>query len=269
MGKVPGNNGDYVDSKSHEGLVTPEIFNRVQSQLKKHNKSAHYIELIDYPFRKIIRCADCRRLFTPYIKKGIMYFGARCDKSCSNPIKNINLEFLTKKTSSLMEELLFTKGELDELDVSVKTDVADLDKKHIDQLEENERKKKKIREDLAYLNENKLSLLRSGAYAPEKLASEEASLNLNLKSLCEDGGASNVSMTETIKDVMKLSELLKDTIPQYSLANPKEKEQILKVIFSELTLSGTDLKFKTKNGFQSLESRLRNRFVAPCARGGS
>ena len=73
-------------------------------------------------------------------------------------------------------------------------------------------------------------------------------------------------MIETIQEVIKLSELLKEALPRYSLATPQEKEELAKIVFSELNLSGKNLDFKTKNGFQSLESRLNNRFVVLCAR---
>ncbi len=62
-------------------------------------------------------------------------------------------------------------------------------------------------------------------------------------------------MRETINDVTRLSELLKYGLMYYSSANPQEKEQLIKVIFSELTLSGNTLNYKCKNGFQALARR--------------
>ena len=149
------------------------------------------------------------------------------------------------------------------------TDVADFDKKRINLLEENERKKKKVREDLAYLNANRLSLLRSGAYTPEKLAIEEESLTNNLKSFRDEEEVSDISMAETVKEVIKLSELVKDALFHYKYCQPQEKEQIVKTIFSELTFSGKNLLFKTKDGFQLLESRLKNPSIPNSAQGGS
>ena len=61
--------------------------------------------------------------------------------------------------------------------------------------------------------------------------------------------------TETVNDVIKLSELLKNTLPYYSFANPNEKDKIIRVIFSELIVSDNTLQYKCKKGFQSLSSR--------------
>jgi hypothetical protein len=58
--------------------------------------------------------------------------------------------------------------------------------------------------------------------------------------------------------VIKLSELVKDALFHYKFCQPQEKEQIVKTIFSELTISEKTLLFKTKDGFQLLESRLKN-----------
>ena len=58
-----------------------------------------------------------------------------------------------------------------------------------------------------------------------------------------------------MKEVVKLSELLKDAYLYYQNANPQEKETVIKQIFSELTINGNTLKYKCKNGFQALESR--------------
>lgn len=67
-------------------------------------------------------------------------------------------------------------------------------------------------------------------------------------------------MHETMKDVQKLSELLKDVIPYYDFAKPHEKEKIIRVIFSELYVSKNTLNYKCKKGFECFE----NRFVALC-----
>ena len=254
-GKVLGNDGVWIASTSHEAIIPEELFNKVQEQLHKKNKSAHYAELLDHPLRAMMRCGVCERVYTPYPKKGIMYYGARCDKSCTNPTKSFNFDFIAKKVGELMEHLTFTPDELEEIDARASTDIALLDEKRISNLEVAERRKKKIREDLAYLNKNRLSLLKTGAYTHEKLVAEETGLNAELVALSEAEIVSDVSMQETVREVVKLSELLKNSMSYYSFANPQEKEQIIRVIFSELTLTENTLEYQCKNGFKALASR--------------
>src|SRR5205823_8160002 len=81
-GRTLGADGSYVQSVSHQSLVSNDLFETVQKMLKKKRVSIHYAEKLDLPFRGMVRCTDCGRVYTPYIKKGIQYFGARCAKSC-------------------------------------------------------------------------------------------------------------------------------------------------------------------------------------------
>ncbi len=98
-------------------------------------------------------------------------------------------------------------------------------------------------------------VLNPGAYAPEKLVTEETNLNLELATLCNLERASDVSMRETVNDVVKLSELLKDALSYYLIAKPEEKDKIIRVIFSELSISDNTLQYRCKKGFVSLSSR--------------
>ena len=259
-GRVPGNDGEWVLSTSHAPIVPDELFNNVQEQLQKKNRSAHYTEHLGHPLRRIVHCKDCRRVYTPYPQKGIMYYGARCKEHCANPTKSVNFDYITEKVGGLIKKLSFTEEELVKIDASANTDIAILETKRFNKLEEGERRKKKIREDLAYLNTNRLMLLRTGAYTAESLVAAETQLNLELDLLKQSEDVSDIAMRETIKDVIKLSELVENAAVVYSLAKPHEKDRIIRVIFSELTLSGNTLDYKCKKGFSALQSR----FIPNC-----
>lgn len=255
VGEVRGNGGTWIKSTSHTALISEELFNRVQVELRKKNKSAHYANVLDYPLRAMVRCGACGRVYTPYPKKGIMYYGARCSAGCGNPKRSFNFTFITDKIGDRIAKLSFTDEELEELDAQASTDIALLEAKRLQEIEGNERKKKRIREDLAYLNANRLTLLKTGAYTPEMIVAEEARLGLELSALEDLEKASDVAMQETARDAVKLSELLRDVYFYYQNANPQEKEAIIREIFSELTLQGETLDYKCTRGFQPLASR--------------
>jgi DNA invertase Pin-like site-specific DNA recombinase len=254
-GKVPGNDGEWVQSASHEAIVSEEIFDKTQEELRKKYKGANYIQLLDHPLRGMVRCGLCSRLYTPYPKKGIMYYSSRCAAHCANPTKSFNFQFITAAIGELIRSLSFTENELAEINAKASTDIALLETKRFRDLEADERRKKKIREDLAYLGTNRLMLLRTGAYTPETLVTDERKLNLELISLKAAEDASDLSMRETIENVTKLSELLENVAVVYDSAKPREKEKIIRVIFSELTLSENTLQYKCGKGFAALQSR--------------
>jgi site-specific DNA recombinase len=270
-GRTRTKDGEWIPSTSHKALVDDDVFERVQARLRKKNKSKHYAKLLGHPLRRLVYCGVCGRTYTPYPQKGIMYYGARCDKKCTNSLKNFNFDYIADKVGTLMSRLSFTEEELADLDARSNTEIALLETKRFNQLESGERRKKKIREDLAYLHANRLTLIKTKVYTPEEYVAEEARLNGELAELREAEKASDIAMQETVKEVVMLSELLKDLYPTYKDASPHEKEEIITQIFSELTLTEDTLNYKCKNGFRALESRFGascdptgNRTRVPC-----
>ena len=63
-----------------------------------------------------------------------------------------------------------------------------------------------------------------------------------------------------MKDVQKLSELVKNVAIFYDFANPTEKEHIIRTLFSELYVSNNMLEYKVQIGLECFE----NRFDAIC-----
>lgn len=257
-GKILDIEGRYVKSTSHKALVNEELFDRVQTALKKKKVSIHYTEKLDLPLRGVIRCSFCQRVYTPYTKKGIQYYNARCLKGCKNTFKNFNFSYIEKEIEKLISSLYFTDDELAEIDARIGTEMSLLEEKRHKNLESIEGKKKKIREDLKYIRINKLSLLKTGVYSPEDLINEETKLNQGLALLQSEEQVSDIAMHETMLEVIKLSELIKNVIPLYKFANPRKKEKVVRIIFSELYVSQNTLEYKVKKGFEALE----NHFVA-------
>lgn len=254
-GRVLGVAGEYIKSASHKPLILDQLFNKVQEMLGNKKVSQHYTEKLNYLYRGILRCGVCNRSYTPYAKKGFLYFGSRCTKECSNTQRNINLTYLEKSIGALIQNLSFTDDELIRFDAGNNTDIALIDHKRKNELDQLERQKRKVREDLTYLHSNRLVLLRSGVYTPESYLVEEARLNNELSALQTKEHASDVTMQEVVNDLRKLSELVKSLYFYYQNANSEEKEDYVRKLFSELSLSENTLRIKCKNGLQALESR--------------
>ena len=154
-----------------------------------------------------------------------------------------------------MDRLIFTPDERIQLDSTTSTDISLFEEKRLKKLEISDKSKKKIREDLIYLRTNKLQLLKSGVYTPEMLLQEETKLNASLNAIQGEEIVSDLSMQAVMEGILKLSELLENGSAVYSHAKSVEKEQIIKIIFSELYLSENTLQYKCKNGFRALENR--------------
>ena len=255
-GRTLDDNGEYIESISHEALVDDDTFNHVQTLLHKKTVSVHYTEKLDHPLRGVVRCAHCHRVYTPYVKKGILYFNARCVKGCENTMKNCNFDFVADKIKGLISNLYFTDDELAEFEARTSTDISLLEEKRSKETEQIERKKKRIRENLAYLRSNRLSLLQSGAYTPEGIVEEQTKFESEYDALLEEEGVSEQAMRELMKEVVTLSELIKNVVPIYDFASPHEKETIVRVIFSELFIAENTLDYKVKKGFEPFIDRI-------------
>ncbi len=254
-GKTLNSDGVYIPSKSHKAIISEELFNKVQKGLSKKNVSLRYTNKLELPYRGVARCSECGRAYTPYVQKGIQYYGSRCIKGCKNSKKNFNGNFLEEKIVDFMSMLKLRDEEKNNLNIVTSEDVSLFEEKRIKNIEEGEGRKKRIREKLSYLRTNKLSLLMTGAYSPKTFMEEEDNLNAEILEIQNEEISSDVSMGEVIRDVVILSELIKDGLFFYLNANLQEKELIARTIFSELFISDSSLIFKCKNGFQFLETR--------------
>ena len=251
-GKVIGLGGEYTDSVSHEALVSETIFDQIQTLLQKRNVSTHYTEKLDHPMRGMVRCADCHRVYTPYTKKGSLYFYVRCKKDCNNTLKSCNLDFITQKIRGLISELCFSKEEIEMIDARASTEISLLEEKRHAELDSLERKKRRLREDLTYLRANRLALLKSGAYTPEGIVAEQNKLQSEVAELIDQEDISETAMRELMKEIKNLSELIESVIPVYDFADSHEKERVVKTLFSELFIAQNKAEYKVKKGLEGL-----------------
>lgn len=263
IGKIRDSSNQWRESISHKPLVTETLFNRVQEILKSKKVSVHYIEKPYFPYRGLLRCGQCRRVYTPYEQKGIHYYGARCEKGCLNTKRNINAKYIEDKVGEALRVLFFTDKEKADINYRIKKDLRQLEEKRKSDLAQNEHQKRKLREDLTYLHENKLTLLKSSVYTPEAFKEEEFKLNQQLQALQNEEQASDIALHEVVKDLILLSELLKDAYLYYCSAKQYEKKLLIQTVFYELYLDGNVFQYKTKNGFNLLESRFMSS-GAPC-----
>ncbi|MFK7841822.1 MAG: zinc ribbon domain-containing protein, partial [Sphingorhabdus sp.] len=205
------------------------------------------------PMRGLIRCTNCKRVYSPYTKKGILYFYARCVEGCPNSRKSINFDYISDVIKNFIQDLHFTEDEKEKLDAQVSTDIALLEEQRNLEIEKRERSRKRVRDELSFLRSKRLKLIQTGVYTPEEYVAELAKLEDEHDHMLEDDGISELAMREVIKDVITLSELLELTVSIYENAEPTQKEKIARKVFSELYISEDKLSFKLNPGFTALE----------------
>jgi maltooligosyltrehalose synthase len=131
-----------------------------------------------------------------------------------------------------------------------------LETERLNGFQDTDRRKRKLREDLAYLLSHKLDLLKSGVYTPETMLAKEKRLENEIASLISNEVISEEAMRSTMKEIRKISELLNNLAIYWDFCEISEKEEITRIIFSELSLKEKTLSFKLNPGFKPFESRL-------------
>ncbi len=255
LGELPAEGGTFIKSLSHEPLITAEVFNVVQKLLNKNCISEHYTESLDHPFRGFVRCAQCNRAYTPYEQKGIIYYGAKCRKGCPNTRKSLNEAEIAIELKSVISLVQFTDDELEKFEARTNTEIALLDVKREKELSKIERKKKTIRENISYMTSNRLVLLRAGAYLPEEYNLELMQLHADLKYLQDEEQSSDEAMMELVQDVVKFSELIRNVAIIYDFATTHEKDQIGRILISELYIDDKSVSFQPKEEIKSFFNR--------------
>ena len=252
IGKVRGNDDTWTQSASHKPLVDEALFWRVQNILTKRKVSVHYTEKLAFPYRGMIRCFHCDRVYTPYAKKDVVYYGARCRTGCENTMRSINSEFVEEKISETLRKLYYSKEELAEIDTRMKTISTIWEEERQRKVKDAQSRAHHTREEMAYFHTHKLSLLRTRVYSPEQCLAEEARLQKALEEAQAEEKAADINIHTAVKDVIRLSEILEDTYLYYSLANSSEKALIAQKVFSEIRFSEKTYDYKYRNGFKVL-----------------
>ena len=247
--------GQLIDSKVHQPLIDLSLFYKVQSMLKARNRTVHYPEFEFFTYRGLIKCASCRRAFSPYTQKGIVYYRASCKPDCSNVVRNVNDKFVTDKIVEILDRIHFDESELAILETSGRVALDKIIEKRNKELADLHRAHTKILDDLDYLAKDKLSLLRTGVYTPQQILEEEGRLSISLEDVKTKINAYSDSAKAMLDYVIAFSELVKNASEYYLYGLDTEKRDLVVQVFSELYIENGELKYVAKYGYDALLKR--------------
>jgi site-specific DNA recombinase len=246
--------GTWFDSKAHQPLIDTGLFLKVKSIQAQKKTTIRYPELSFYLYRGLVRCASCKRVYSPYLKKGHTYYTCRCAKGCLNSQRTVSEASITKKIKELFSTAFFSNEELRQLDVLAERDFERAYQLRNTEGQEIYRKLHKLGEDLDYLKTEKLSLLRTGAMTAEDIISEEARLIEEINNYKDTLSNSNASFQDMIAVVVKHSELIKHISMYFDHILDNEKRAIVASVFTELFFEPNKLKYVENKCYSSFFS---------------
>lgn len=246
--------GDIIDG-IHQPLIDLSLFNRVQDVLKSRNVKVYYVDKEFYTYRGLITCT-CGRSYSPYRKKGIVYYRCRCKAGCTSVDKNLNESEINDRIRDLLEQVHFSDQELQEIESRAKFGLQDVSERRNRELEALNKQRKRVYDDLDYLQTNKITLLRTNTYTIQQFGEDVVKLQKELDEIEEKSKAYKEATMDMLKYVINFSELVKEAKLYYENALDTEKRDITLSVFSELTFHNGNLSnFKAKEGFAALFNR--------------
>ena len=254
IGKI-SHNSVLIQSKAHQPLIDTVLFNKVQSVLKLKNKSVHYPEIDFQPYRGILKCGCCGRSYSPYTKKGILYFKVKCKEDCANINKNLSFKYINGEIVKILNEIYFTDEEIDILNKEAEKELNKITEHRNQELDDLNHELKKRLDDLDFLSKNKISFIRDEVMSVPDIKNEEYRLINEINNIQKKIGEMSESAEKMFDYILTFSELIKNSVYYFDNALDTEKHEIVSQIFIELFIDGEKIKYSAKPGFDELLSR--------------
>ncbi len=259
LGEMKLVSGEWRRSNVHQSLIDTELFNKVQRVLKTRTLSMHYDEEEFYTYRELLRCS-CGRLYSPYTKKGIIYYRSRCSESCENCDPNLNSTEVDAAVQKLMDGISFTPDELRDIEARGKSQIEEIAARRDRELGDLHGRQQKLTADLAYITENRITLLRTGDMTADEIRTESERLNGSIAAVQNDIRAHGESAKGMLRYVLTFSELAHNASRYFSHALDNEKRDLVAQMFTELVFENRSLKsYKARDGFAALLERGQKR----------
>ena len=253
--------GTWIESKVHQPLINTTLFMKVRQIRKNRTVSVHYPTKVFTIYRGLLKCGDCGRSFSPYIKKGILYYRLKCKANCSNTQLNIKETYIHEKIKEVFSLLYFSEAELMEIERDAHIQLEKVSQRRNNSLEDAYRRLNKAMLDIDYIAKEKLTLLRTESMSMEEIVSEQERLKEVIAHQQIIIKANTESSQVMLDFVITFSNLLKGATEYFELSLDNEKRALLIAVFSELKLINGELKYVVKEGYNGL-------FQAKCASNG-
>jgi len=244
---------DAVFDGKHQPLIDVALFDKVQAELARNYLSVHYVDKEFYRYRGMIRCS-CRRLYTPYKKKGFTYYTVRCPGECSNPTTNLREESIDGAVESVLDRLQVSEAECFSIGEKLNQQMKQIGHEQEATVNDLRRRQRRLQEDMDYLKGHKVHLLRTEAYEPEEYQQDLERLKKDLDTVKQELASPRAFEGDLHKHLITICELLKNARLWYKMALDVEKHEIVKMVFCELVVHNQNVaEFTAKKGFSALQ----------------
>ncbi len=237
---------------NHESLVTTELFGTVQALLsgKRVDRASNRI----FTYSRLVQCASCDYSLIAERGKGHVYY--RCH---NRPFKNppvcpqtsIREEALDAAVLAALAEIDLSDGELQQARVMIEES-----KKGIEQTQVAAREALRLQQEQLRMRLTKLTdLLIDGTIDKTAFGERRDALVLEQARIRERLAEIERNPTSTIEAIESTVELAKSPSLLYKAASAEKKRELLKIILSNLVVSGKNVRVTLTSPFRLIAER--------------
>jgi site-specific DNA recombinase len=239
---------------AHQPLVSKSLFDRVQMILE--GKTVDRVVRHDFTFRRMVRCASCKRSLIGELQKSHVYY--RCQtKHC--PTTTVREEVIDSAIAAMLSAL-----ELDDEELGLVANWMAEARAHQDTTREEEIQGARLKIDGIRNRLQRLvdafidGVLDKALFEDRKsaLTVEEAEARDRIRYL--EAGADHA-----LKQLEEFLELIKDAPFTYKHATPQEKRELLRNLFSNMRLIDRNVDVEPNPGVQVLVNRPKLAYSSP------
>jgi DNA invertase Pin-like site-specific DNA recombinase len=245
----------------HEPLVTPELFEKVQTILagKRVDRSNSHV----FTYSRMVKCGSCGYSLIGEKKKGIVYY--RChNRPFKTPAKcpstSVREEMIDQAIRSKLSDVNLSDEEIELGRIMLKSHREDADKNRESRINGVQIQIESIRMRLAKATD----LLMDGTIdkslfetKQRELLIEQAKLRSLLAEL-EKGGLESIRRIETTVELAKSPSI------QHETAVPQKKRELSKILLSNLTVSQKNIDVTLALPFNLIAERDKLQECRPC-----
>ncbi len=234
---------------SYAPLVTKELFDTVQSILTRKNQNKNQVRKAVNPFSGILKCGTCGCSICFEIKRGKPYY------ACTNAKKIHKREYtqqdvLLDHFRPLFKNLILADEQIDSIVSSLRQNHEYKAKYYLEQTVQ-------LNEQFAHVQGQRdrlLDLLLDGRISQQQYEEKLTKIDAELGRIGVDRAMYSDADTKyhvTAKYVLGLARRAGEL---FECANDEEKNELLKLILSNATLSGKNLTFAIRKPFDTIVS---------------
>ena len=250
--RMKGSGESYVGV--HEPIVSKALFSRVQDVLDGKLSARPLVH--NFMFRRMIICTYCEYSLVGEARKGHVYY--RCHtRTC--PTVSIREEVAEATIRGYLTPLSLSNGEAAEMKARAISMRADTEKDREDQTRAVNLRMEVVSGRLARL----MDVYLDGAVDRQVFEEKKLTLLMERKALEEERDRIARGEQALVDRLLEYLGLL-ETLPlSYEMANPIEKQKLIKTVTSDLCGDGKNLDVELKSPFREVANLTSVRFGGP------